>query len=227
MIRGAEIGERFDGATFDNYEVGEGTIDALRASMQFAKGEIDGIVLIAPVGLGKTHLLVALAREYDRLNSYIPPAQGESVMREVPPIAELIEQAAAMTEGEMHDDAAPSLSPSEITKEVFIEFWPILDLAAELIRDVKEGGDLIDRVMNCSLLVLDDLGREKGSDFILQQLQRIIDHRYRKNLPMAVSTNSAKKEIIRKYGEHTISRWIESCEVITMTGKDYRMHGSA
>jgi len=226
MIRGAEIGRRFDGATFDTYELSDGTKAAHRACRQLSRGEVDGVVLISPVGLGKTHLLVALAREYDRLNSYTPPVPDMSDMRAVPPVAELIEQASTMTDGEileMHDDAAPSLSPSEITRQVFIEFWPMLEMVAALQRDAMDGGHLLERIMRCSLLILDDMGYEKTTDFSAPAIHRIIDYRYRAMLPIAVSTNLDRKGIIAKYGEKTISRWMESCEVVTLSGSDYRV----
>ena len=220
MIRGAEIGKRFDGATFDTYEMSDGTKAAHRACLQLARSEVDGVVLISPVGLGKTHLLVALAREYNRLNSYIPPVPGVSDMRAVPPVFELIEQAdAALSE----DTGTPSLAQSEIPKQVSIEFWPMLELVAELQRDAMEGGRVIDRIMRCPLLILDDMGYEKETTFSAPAIHRIIDYRYRAMLPIAVSTNLTRKKLIAKYGEKTISRWIESCEVITMTGDDYRV----
>jgi len=219
MIRGSEIGARFDGATLESYEVFDGTRAAFEACQRMAKGEAEGVVLISPVGLGKTHLLVAMAREYDRLNSYIPPSPGSSDMREVPPVAELIEKADVLAEDRPE---SPFLEQSEITKQVFIEYWTILDLMAELIRDVNEGGRLINRVMNCTLLIIDELGREKVSDFTLQQCQRIIDHRYRTKRPLVVATNLDKRGIVRTYGENTISRWIESCVIVTMSGDDYR-----
>jgi len=222
VIRGAPLGNRFRQATFSSFNVTKFNSDAFNACKNLVEGKNSGVVLIGPVGVGKTHLLVALSREYDRVNSYVPnptiPSKGTI---QIPSASELI--ATAPTEFE-EDSSIPSLHASEIGHQAHIEYWPMLDLSSEL-RSAAMTGDLSLslRCRNCNLLILDDLGREKITDFILQEFQRIIDWRYREMLPIAVATNLQRGDIAARYGEHTSSRWTESCEVVDVRGPDYRV----
>ena len=81
-----------------------------------------------------------------------------------------------------------------------------------------------ERCRTCDLLVLDDFGQERATDFVLEELERIVDWRYRNRLPIAVSTNLTVGQMssAQKYGERAISRWAESCELVQVGGGDYR-----
>jgi len=45
------------------------------------------------------------------------------------------------------------------------------------------------------LLIIDDLGIERNSDYALEQMFQIIDERYRSNLPLIVTTNLSLQEL--------------------------------
>ena len=219
MIYGSLIGKRFDGATFDSFKVDAGNRAAIEACKRLVAGESDGVVLLGPVGGGKTHLLVATAREFDRLHSSIPERHTPEEFVRLPSLDELM-----ASQKDSCDYSIPSLKQSEISHHAHVQFWAILDLVAALRKDsMEDNGQLPDRCLRCDLLVLDDLGREKISEFVLQELQRIIDYRYRQMLPIAVASNMKRGEIASVYGEHTISRWLHSCEVIGLKGADYRI----
>jgi DNA replication protein DnaC len=108
-----------------------------------------------------------------------------------------------------------------------VEFWPILELVGRL-RDEIRGGDysVSRRCRECDLLIIDDFGEERVTDFVLEELERIIDSRYRDKRPIAVSTNLTTSQIIEKYGERAISRWSESCAVVALNGEDHRLGGA-
>lgn len=55
--------------------------------------------------------------------------------------------------------------------------------------------DLIDDLMRPSLLILDDLGAERSTDFALEKVYNIIDSRYRSNKPLILTTNLSVKEM--------------------------------
>ena len=217
MIRGASLGARFDMTSFETFEVDDSNRAAFDACKRVVGRKSDGVVMIGAIGIGKTHLLEALAKEFDRLHSFIPAIGVDMV--DVPPLAELMD----MQFGEP-DTAAPYLRKDEVSKHAHVEFWPMLDLAAALRKDAVEGnGQIVERCMRCDLLLLDDIGREKMSEFILQEFQRIIDYRYRQMLPIAVATNLTRVQIAQKYGGHVISRWAHSCEVVDISGSDHRL----
>jgi len=75
---------------------------------------------------------------------------------------------------------------------------------------------LIDEVKNVGLLLLDDLGVEKPTEFSLKNLAQIIDYRYRNCLPLVVTSNFTLDELIRRsqadlYGERIVWRLSECC----------------
>lgn len=221
MIRGAPIGKRFEHCTFETFEITDDNRDAYAACKRVAEEGESGVLILGKHGLGKTHLLVAMMKEYDRLHSYIPPSDPQSDdMNSVPSATQLIATAEQDTES---TDEIPSLSRDEIDNQAHIEFWPLLDLTSELRSDISHGSQITStRCRECDLLVLDDFGAERVTDFVLEELERIVDWRYRSMKPTAVATNFDFKTIIAKYGQRAISRWVGSCIVVGVTGDDRR-----
>jgi len=221
VIRGAPTGKRFEHCTFDNFEVTDDNRDAYLACKRVAEKGESGVLILGKHGLGKTHLLVAMMKEYNRIHSYIPAnASSEGTMINVPSAAELIATASQELNA---SEEIPSLARSEIEEQAHIEFWPLLDLTSELRSDIAHGSLLTStRCRECDLLVLDDFGAERVTDFVLEELERIVDWRYRSMKPTAVATNFDFKTIIAKYGQRAISRWVGSCIVVGVTGDDRR-----
>ena len=220
MISGTSIGKRHTETSFETFVVSPGNTKAMEACKRVASGESGGVILCGPVGTGKTHLLVSTARAFDKRLAYMPPkGDGSGEMVKVPPLAELM---AGDHEGE-DDGIAPYLRTAEIARHAYIEYWMILDLARTMRADVMDGDwRLTERCMKCHLLILDDAGREKLTDFVAQEIERIIDFRYRQMLPVAIATNLTPGELLGVYGEHMFSRLAQSCEIVEVLGKDYR-----
>jgi DNA replication protein DnaC len=66
------------------------------------------------------------------------------------------------------------------------------------------------------LLLLDDLGVERPTEFSLKNLAQIIDYRYRNCLPLVVTSNFTLEELIQRsqndlYGERIVWRLSECC----------------
>ena len=218
MISGSPIGKRHESTSFSTFNVTPDNRAAISACEKLAVGESEGVILCGPVGTGKTHLLISAAREFDRLRTYTPEdPSGEMV--EVPPLAELLAGDYAT------DSRAPYLGRHEIAVKVSVQYWMVLDLAKALRADALEDGRMTEECMRCHLLVIDDVGREKESEFLRQELERIIDFRYREILPTALATNHKPIELYERYGEHMMSRLRQSCEIVEVLGKDYRKEG--
>lgn len=66
IVTGNLIGSRYDNATFDNFRVNEFNRRAYTACLGVANGCLGGVVIMGGSGVGKTHLLVATARKFDR-----------------------------------------------------------------------------------------------------------------------------------------------------------------
>ena len=216
MIRGALIGSRFEHCTLANFEVTRFNEAAHAACLRVAAGDVEGVFLFGPVGVGKTHLLAGLARAYDEQR--VPRTEDDQYI-ELPSIRELAER-----EAELPESSAPVLlDPEESAGEPVVEFWPMLDLVSELRAEIKAGElELSRRCRTCDLLVIDDLGGERASDFVKEEILRVIDWRYRDCRSIAVATNLTDREVTERYGWATLSRWTESCELVRVEGPDYR-----
>lgn len=83
---------------------------------------------------------------------------------------------------------------------------------------------------DCSLLVIDDLGKEKPSEWALQMIYTIIDRRYNAIKPIIVTTNYGANELIQRFtfngdsstGAAIVDRLFEICEYVPIKGDSYR-----
>lgn len=83
----------------------------------------------------------------------------------------------------------------------------------------------LSRLKDYDLLILDDLGAERGSDYALEQVYSVVDARYRSRKPMIVTTNLKLSEMKNPRDiEHgrIFSRILERCAPILFEGKDFR-----
>lgn len=77
-----------------------------------------------------------------------------------------------------------------------------------------------------SLLVIDDWGVERKTEYMDELLQTIIDERYRQELPIIITTNRSREQLVypdddRDY--RIISRLAEMTEFVPVKGTDRRM----
>ena len=83
--------------------------------------------------------------------------------------------------------------------------------------------ELLDRLAVVDLLQIDDVGAEKTSDWVLEQLYAIVNQRYEDQRSIVITTNLMNRdELAEQIGERTVSRLEEICEVIPITGPDQR-----
>lgn len=83
--------------------------------------------------------------------------------------------------------------------------------------------------MTVQMLVLDDLGAEKRTDWTMDTLYQILDYRYAKRLPMVITTNLSLDKLADVCDARMVSRLKEGTEVVggwsrllTMPCGDYR-----
>lgn len=74
----------------------------------------------------------------------------------------------------------------------------------------------------CRLLMLDDLGAHKGSEWVDERLYAIIDARYEAKLPTVITTNVPPPDMSKAIGDRLASRIAESFDVVPLTGADRR-----
>lgn len=112
----------------------------------------------------------------------------------------------------------------------YLVYADFLDsLRATFNREAEQSEQqLVDEVKNVDLLLLDDLGLEKPTEFSLKNLAQIIDYRYRNLKPLVVTSNFTLPELVRRfqtdlYGERIVWRLGEMCSNILELKGNLRM----
>jgi len=115
------------------------------------------------------------------------------------------------------------------------EVWACADLFDRL-RSLTVGDDpeerkrFLDHFRTVDWIFLDDLGVEKGSEFVLEQVFRIIDWRSRDESPVVVTSNLTMEELGQRYDRRFSSRLtgLAKCNGgfgIKFEGRDHRKGG--
>lgn len=81
---------------------------------------------------------------------------------------------------------------------------------------------LLDRLTEVDLLHIDDVGAEKTSPWVLEQLYAIVNARYEDERSIIVTTNLERDALAEQINERTVSRLEEMCEVLPLWGADAR-----
>ena len=103
----------------------------------------------------------------------------------------------------------------EAGRSVAIYSMPRLLARIRRTYDAESGEEgylsFFDRLTSVDLLHLDDLGAEKRTDWVLEQLYAIVDRRYEEQRAMVVTTNMETPELKEQIGERTVSRLLQIC----------------
>ena len=113
---------------------------------------------------------------------------------------------------------------SAVTKGVSGRFESVNDMVRNLgaSYQTNDTGKYTEEIMDAPFLVLDDLGKEKGSETAKAFMFSLINHRYEGGLPTLITTNLTGDELKELYGAAICSRLYEMCELVVMTGSDRR-----
>ena len=94
--------------------------------------------------------------------------------------------------------------------------------------------DILNMLSECPLLVIDEVGKQFGSESEKNWLSYVIDERYERNRPTVLISNlklmkecseEEKNEGLyseRYLGRDSVSRLVECADIVTITGEDYR-----
>lgn len=91
--------------------------------------------------------------------------------------------------------------------------------------DIEDKDGYIRRLVNVPLLVIDDLGAERATDYALEQVYKVIDERYKANKPLIVTTNIAFEKLKNPEDVRYMrifDRVIEMCVPFHFEGKSKR-----
>jgi DNA replication protein DnaC len=117
----------------------------------------------------------------------------------------------------------------EAGRSVAIYSLPKLLARIRRTYDSEPGGDsylsLFDKLTSVDLLHIDDLGAEKRSDWVLEQLYALVNERYETERSVVITTNLGHEELEEQIGSRTVSRLTEICDEVPLFGSD-RRYGS-
>jgi DNA replication protein DnaC len=111
-----------------------------------------------------------------------------------------------------------------------VAIYSLPKLLARIRRtyDAEPGQDsylaLFDQLTSVDLLHIDDLGAEKRSDWVLEQLYALVNERYEAQRSILVTTNLAEEALEEQIGSRTVSRLVEICgDPLPLFGEDRRI----
>ncbi len=103
---------------------------------------------------------------------------------------------------------------------------------AQILNDLQKGGfnldrnEYIEQITNPTLLILDDFGIERNTEYALEQIYNVVNARYLKARPTIITTNLNFKDIEKEQEDIMLgriySRIIEMCLPLRVIGLDRR-----
>jgi DNA replication protein DnaC len=111
-----------------------------------------------------------------------------------------------------------------------VAIYSLPKLLARIRRtyDAEPGQDtylaLFEQLTSVDLLHIDDLGAEKRSDWVLEQLYALVNERYEAQRSILVTTNLDEAALEEQIGPRTVSRLVEICgDPLPLFGDDKRI----
>jgi DNA replication protein DnaC len=121
------------------------------------------------------------------------------------------------------------VSKAAVEAERSVAIYSLPRLLARIRRtyDAEAGEqsylEFFERLTSVDLLHIDDLGVEKRSDWVLEQLYAIVNERYEAERSMVVTTNLDQPALEEQIGARTVSRLVEICgDPLPLFGDDLR-----
>ena len=110
-------------------------------------------------------------------------------------------------------------------QEVPVRMTNFARILNELNSSFSGRNDIVDRLCRYPLLIIDDFGMERGTEYALEQIYNIVDSRYRSRKPLIVTTNLTLDEIQRPQDTahaRIYDRLLEMCVPISCIGVSLR-----
>ena len=131
---------------------------------------------------------------------------------------------------------ACSIANKLIENGIPVIYGTLINLLAELRNSYDTDNDISEMEIiklyeNVALLIIDDLGKEKPSEWGLEKLFTIINSRYENNLPVIITTNYNQNSLVERLSlngeietaKSIISRLYEMCYLVKIEDIDHRI----
>lgn len=80
----------------------------------------------------------------------------------------------------------------------------------------------LDKIKKTQILVLDDVGAERGTPLSADIFNCILEYRLNNRTPLFITTNCSESDLVSKFHERAYSRLKELTIIVQIDGKDYR-----
>ncbi|MBM3771912.1 MAG: DNA replication protein DnaC [Acidimicrobiia bacterium] len=212
--------------------------------------ERDGVRSVVRCGcwresLGRQRLDAAnIPKRYQHCSIGNFKAYNESIERAVAQARKLVDEFPAVGRG-LFLEGQPGVGKTHLAVAVLREvmqskgarglFYDTRDLLRVIRGTYNESThttelDVLRPVMTADLLVLDDLGAEKTSEWVEETMNLIVNTRYNERRPTLFTSNyedipddTDPNSLLFRIGYRMRSRLHEMCEFIVLDGADYRM----
>ena len=120
---------------------------------------------------------------------------------------------------------AACIANALMEKEVAVCMTNFATILNDLAASFEGRNEYISRLCSYPLLILDDFGMERGTEYGLEQVYNVIDSRYRSRKPLIVTTNLSLTELQNPQDTahaRIYDRVLEMCLPILFTGENFR-----
>ena len=110
-------------------------------------------------------------------------------------------------------------------KEISVCMTNFALILNDLAASYKDRNEYIDRLCRFPLLILDDFGMERGTEYGLEQVFHVIDSRYRSGKPLIVTTNLTLDDLHNPEDtahSRIYDRLLSMCVPVRFTGDNFR-----
>ena len=100
----------------------------------------------------------------------------------------------------------------------------------DLTASFEGRNEYIERLCRFSLLIIDDFGMERGTEYGLEQVYNVIDSRCRSGKPLIVTTNLSLAELQNPQDTphaRIYDRLLEMCCPVCVSGENFRRENAA
>ena len=106
---------------------------------------------------------------------------------------------------------------------IYVSAPSLIQQYEQRMRSGSYDEDLLDMVIDCDLLIIDDLGSEFTNQFTVPHIYNLINSRLLLGRPIIISTNLSMRELERQYTYRLVSRLSGEAEKLNFFGRDIRI----